>query len=47
MSEQELRDQIQELEQEQELNEFGSYAYDVADAELQSLYWQLDRLIKG
>jgi len=47
MSEQELRDQIQALEQEQELNEFGSYSYDVVDAELQSLYWQLDRLIKG
>ena len=47
MSEQELRDQIQALEQEQELNEFGSYAYDVVDAELMWLYCRLDRLIKG
>lgn len=36
--------QIDELEQEQALNEFGSVAYDFADAELQSLYLLLDHL---
>ena len=36
--------QIDELEQEQALNEFGSVAYDFADAELQNLYLLLDHL---
>jgi hypothetical protein len=40
-----IQKQILELEQEQELNEFGSVAYDFVDAELQSLYCQLDRLV--
>jgi hypothetical protein len=45
MDREQLEKQILELEQEQELNEFGSLAYDVVDAELQDLYLQLDRLV--
>jgi len=46
MTLEEIQKEIDELEQEQELNELGSYAYDVVDAELQDLYFQLDRLVK-
>jgi len=40
-----IQQKIDELEQEQDINEFGSLAYDVADAELQYLYCQRDRLV--
>jgi hypothetical protein len=40
----ELLKQIEELELEQEQNEFGSVAYDFVDAELQSLYFKLDKM---
>jgi len=40
----EILKQIEELEQEQEQNEFGSVAYDFVDAELQSLYLKLDKM---
>jgi hypothetical protein len=39
-----LLKQIEELELEQEQNEFGSVAYDFADAELQALYIELDKM---
>jgi len=39
-----LESEIERLEEEQEHNEFGSYAYDVADGELQYLYAKLSRL---
>jgi hypothetical protein len=40
----ELVQQIEELEGEQELNDFGSYAYDQTDMEIQDLSLKLDRL---
>jgi len=40
----ELVQQIEELEDEQELNDFGSYAYDQTDMEIQDLSLKLDRL---
>jgi len=40
----ELVRQIEELEGEQELNDFGSYAYDQTDMEIQYLSAKLDRL---
>jgi hypothetical protein len=45
MDRNEILEKIDELEQEQAENEFGSVAYDFADAELQYLYCQLDRLV--
>jgi hypothetical protein len=42
-----IKAKIAELEDEQGENEFGSYAYDTADAELQSLYAKLDKAKKG
>ena len=36
--------QIEELEEEQQLNDFGSYAYDQTDMEIQDLSLKLDRL---
>jgi hypothetical protein len=42
----ELVHQIEELEGEQELNDFGSYAYDQTDMEIQYLSVKLDRLKK-
>ncbi len=40
----ELVRQIEELEEEQQLNDFGSYAYDQTDMEIQDLSLKLDRL---
>jgi hypothetical protein len=40
----ELVQQIEELEGEQELNDFGSYVYDQTDMEIQDLSLKLDRL---
>jgi hypothetical protein len=40
----ELVRQIEELEVEQELNDFGSYAYDQTDMEIQDLNLKLDKL---
>lgn len=42
-----IKRQIAELEAEQEKNEFGSYAYDTVDGELQYLYAKLDKAEKG
>ena len=42
-----IKGQIAELEAEQEQNEFGSYAYDTVDGELQYLYAKLDKAEKG
>ena len=42
-----IKGQIAELEAEQEQNEFGSYAYDTVDGELQYLYAKLDKAKKG
>ena len=42
-----IKAKIAELEDEQGENEFGSYAYDTTDAELQSLYAKLDKAKKG
>ena len=42
-----IKGQIAELEAEQEENEFGSYAYDTVDGELQYLYAKLDKAEKG
>ena len=42
-----IKGQIAELEAEQERNEFGSYAYDTVDSELQYLYAKLDKAEKG
>ena len=39
-----LEAEIEELEEEQEHNDYGSYAYDVVDGELQYLYARLSRL---
>ena len=39
-----LEAEIEELEEEQEHNDYGSYQYDVVDGELQYLYSQLARL---
>ena len=39
-----LEAEIQELEEEQEHNDYGSYQYDVVDGELQYLYARLSRL---
>jgi len=39
-----LEAEIEELEEEQESYEYGSYAYDVVDGELQYLYARLSRL---
>ena len=42
-----IKGQIAELEAEQEQNEFGSYAYDTVDGELEYLYAKLDKAEKG
>ena len=42
-----IKAQIAELEAEQEENEFGSYAYDTVNGELQYLYAKLDKAEKG
>jgi len=42
-----IKGQIAELEAEQEQYEFGSYAYDTVDGELQYLYAKLDKAEKG
>jgi len=42
-----IKGQIAELEAEQEQNEFGSYAYDTVNGELQYLYAKLDKAEKG
>jgi len=42
-----IKGQIAELEAEQEENEFGSYAYDTVNGELQYLYAKLDKAEKG
>jgi len=42
-----IKGQIAELEAEQEEYEFGSYAYDTVDGELQYLYAKLDKAEKG
>jgi molecular chaperone DnaK (HSP70) len=42
-----IKAKIAELEDEQGENEFGSYAYDTTDAELQSIYAKLDKAKKG
>ena len=42
-----IKGRIAELEAEQERNEFGSYAYDTVDGELQYLYAKLDKAEKG
>ena len=39
-----LEAEIEELEEEQESYEYGSYAYDVVDGELQYKYAQLSKL---
>ena len=39
-----LEAEIEELEEEQEHNDYGSYQYDVVDGELQYLYSELSRL---
>ena len=39
-----LEAEIEELEEEQESYEYGSYAYDVVDGELQYLYARLSKL---
>ena len=39
-----LESQIEELEEEQEYYEYGSYSYDVVDGELQYLYSRLSKL---
>ena len=39
-----LEAEIEELEEEQEHNDYGSYQYDVVDGELQYLYSELARL---
>ena len=39
-----LEAEIEELEEEQESYEYGSYAYDVVDGELQYKYAQLRKL---
>tara|TARA_B100000085_G_C18506167_1_gene497616 strand:- start:1022 stop:1165 length:144 start_codon:yes stop_codon:yes gene_type:complete len=39
-----LEAEIEELEEEQEHNEYGSYQYDVVDGELQYLYARLSKL---
>ena len=39
-----IKGQIAELEAEQEENEFGSYAYDTVNGELQYLYAKLERI---
>jgi len=41
-----LVDEIEELESEQELNDFGSYAYDQTDMEIQFLRLKLNKLKK-
>ena len=41
-----LVDEIEELENEQELNDFGSYAYDQTNMEIESLSLKLDALKK-
>ena len=41
-----IKAKIQELEAEQEENEYGSFAYDSVDAELQFLYGKLDKIKK-
>jgi len=41
-----LVDEIEELENEQELNDFGSYAYDQTDMEIQFLRLKLNKLKK-
>lgn len=43
----EIKAKIQELEDEQENNDYGSLAYDSVDAELQFLYSKLDKAEKG
>jgi hypothetical protein len=42
-----IKGQIAELEAEQEQNEFGSYAYDTVNGELQYLYAKLGKAEKG
>ena len=39
-----LEAEIEELEEEQESYDYGSYSYDVVDGELQYLYARLSRL---
>ena len=39
-----LEAEIEELEEEQESYDYGSYAYDIVDGELQYLYARLSRL---
>ena len=41
-----IKAKIRELEAEQEENEYGSFAYDSVDAELQFLYGKLDKIKK-
>ena len=42
-----LESEIEELEEEQEHNDYGSYQYDVVDGELQFKYGELARINKG
>ena len=42
-----LEAEIEELEEEQEHNDYGSYQYDVVDGELQYKYALLSKLNKG
>ena len=45
MNIQELQQQLDQLEEEQALNEFGSSAYDAWDLKIQELRWQIDKMV--